>query len=77
MMNNNVLNTINQFLLSGQNPQQIVNNMIMQNPQYKMLFNQVQSSGLSMKDFVMQYAKQNNIDIQPILNALNQRGYKL
>lgn len=76
-MNNNVLNTINQFLMSGQNPQQIVNNMIMQNPQYKMLFNQVQSSGLSMKDFVMQYAKQNNIDIQPILNALNQRGYKL
>ena len=76
-MNNNILNTINQFLLSGQNPQQIVNNMIMQNPQYKMLFNQVQSSGLSMKDFVMQYAKQNNIDIQPILNALNQRGYKL
>lgn len=76
-MNNNILNTINQFLLSGQNPQQIVNNMIMQNPQYKMLFNQVQSSGLSMKDFVLQYAKQNNIDIQPILNALNQRGYKL
>lgn len=76
-MNNNVLNTINQFLLSGQNPQQIINNMLMQNPQYKMLFNQVQSSGLSMKDYVMQYAKQNNIDIQPILNALNQRGYKL
>ena len=49
----------------------------MQNPQYQMLFNQVRSSGLSMKDFVMQYAKQNNIDIQPILNALNQRGYKL
>ena len=76
-MNNNILNTINQFILSGQSPQQIVNNMIMQNPQYKMLFNQVQSSGLSLKDFVIQYAKQNNIDIQPILNTLNQRGYKL
>lgn len=76
-MNNNILNTINQFLMSGQNPQQIINNMVMQNPQYKMLFNQVQSSGLTMKDFVMQYAKQNNINIQPILNALSQRGYKL
>ena len=76
-MNNDVLSIFNMLLNSGNNPQQVVNNMIMQNPQYQMLFNQVRSSGLSMKDFVMQYAKQNNIDIQPILNALNQRGYKL
>ena len=76
-MNNDVLSIFNMLLNSGNNLQQVVNNMIMQNPQYQMLFNQVRSSGLSMKDFVMQYAKQNNIDIQPILNALNQRGYKL
>lgn len=76
-MNNNVLNIFNQLISGGQNPQQIINNILMQNPQYKMIFNQIQSSGLSMKDYVLQYAKQNQIDIQPMLNLMQQKGYKL
>ena len=76
-MNNNVLNIFNQLISGGQNPQQIINNILMQNPQYQMIFNQIQSSGLSMKDYVLQYAKQNQIDIQPMLNLMHQKGYKL
>lgn len=76
-MNNNVLNIFNQLISGGQNPQQIINNILMQNPQYQMIFNQIQSSGLSMKDYVIQYAKQNQIDIQPMLNLMQQKGYKL
>ena len=76
-MNNNVLNIFNQLISGGQNPQQIINNILMQNPQYQMIFNQIQSSGLSMKDYVLQYAKQNQIDIQPMINLIQQKGYKL
>lgn len=76
-MNNNVLNIFNQLISGGQNPQQIINNILMQNPQYQMIFNQIQSSGLSMKDYVLQYARQNQIDIQPMLNLMQQKGYKL
>ena len=77
MMNNNVLNIFNQLLSSGQNPQQIINNVLMQNPNYQMVFNQIRSSGLSVKDYVIQYARQNNIDLQPIFNLVNQKGIKL
>ena len=76
-MNNNVLNIFNQLISGGQNPQQVINTILMQNPQYKMIFNQIQSSGLSMKDYVIQYAKQNQIDIQPMINLMQQKGYKL
>lgn len=76
-MNNNVFNIFNQLISGGQNPQQIINNILMQNPQYQMIFNQIQSSGLSMKDYVIQYAKQNQIDIQPMINLMQQKGYKL
>ena len=76
-MNNNVFNIFNQLINGGQNPQQIINTILMQNPQYQMIFNQIQSSGLSMKDYVIQYAKQNQIDIQPMINLMQQKGYKL
>lgn len=74
---NNIVNTILQMLSVNQNPNQIIQQMISQNPQAQVLFNQMQQSGMSMKDFTLQYAKQNNINIQPILNTLNQKGIKL
>lgn len=73
-MNNN---PILQMLMSGGNPQQIVQNIIQNNPQAKGMLTQMQNSGMSAKDFVMQYARQNNINIQPYLNMLNQKGIKL
>ena len=73
-MNNNIINFI---LQSAGNPQQIVQQIINQNPQAQILMNQMQQSGMSMRDFTLQYARQNNINLQPILQQLNQYGIKL
>lgn len=73
---NNIVNTIMQIMSNGQNPNQIVQQMINQNPQAQILFNQMQQSGMNVKDFTMQYARQNNINLQPILQTLSQKGVK-
>ena len=70
-------NIINLILQSYANPQQALQQMINNNPQAKILMNQVQQSGMSMRDFTLQYARQNNINLQPILQQLNQYGIKL
>lgn len=74
---NNIANQIIQMLSNGQNPNQLVQQMISQNPQAQILFNQMQQSGMSMRDFTIQYARQNNINLQPILAMLSQRGIRL
>lgn len=73
----NIMQSIFQMISSGQNPNQLIQQMISNNQQAQVLFNQMQQSGMSAKDFTMQYAKQNNINLQPILNALMQKGIKL
>ena len=73
-MNNNIINFI---LQSAGNPQQVLQQMINQNPQAKILMNQMQQSGMRVRDFTLQYARQNNINLQPILQQLNQYGIKL
>lgn len=75
-MNGNPMQILMQMMSSGANPQQIVQNVIQKNPQMNAVLNQARQSGMPMKDYVMNYAKQNNIDINPMLNALKQRGYK-
>lgn len=70
---NNILNFVLQAMSGGVNPHQL----LAQNPQAQILLNQMQQSGMSMKDFTLQYAKQNNINLQPVLQQLNQRGIKL
>ena len=69
-MNSNIINNIMQML--NYNP----NDLIKQNPQAQILFNQMQQSGMSVKDFTMQYARQNNINLEQIINVLSQRGIK-
>ena len=73
----NIMQSILQMIGSGQNPNQLIQQMLSNNQQAQVLFNQMQQSGMSAKDFTMQYAKQNNINLQPILNALMQKGIKL
>lgn len=75
-MNSNIINNIMQVVMSNQNPNQIITQALQQNPQAQILFNQMQQSGMSIKDFTMQYARQNNININAILNSLSQRGIK-
>lgn len=66
-MNNNTnpLGMFQQFLSMGPNPQVVEQMIFQQNPQFQVLANQMRQSGLSPVQFVMQYARQNNINVQP------------
>lgn len=72
MQNNNIM----QMLMSGMNPQMIMQNIIQSNPQAQIILNQMQQSGMTPQQFVEQLARQNNVNINPMLNMLRQRGFK-
>lgn len=72
-----LINNIAYILQGGGNPQKIIENMVRQNPNSQAILNQMQQSGMSPKDFVLQYARQNNINISQIVQGLSQRGIKL
>ena len=76
-MNNNIVNLIMQMMTNGQNPNQVVEQIISKNQDAQVLFNQMKQSGMSVKDFTLQFAKQKNINLEPILNTLSQKGIKL
>ena len=68
------MNLLMALLNGGANKEQFVQNLISQNPQMNAIMQQVQNSGMSIKDFTMQYAKQNNINLQPFLNMMPKKG---
>lgn len=70
------MNNIFQMLMSGMNPNQIIQQMINSNPQAQVILNQMQQSGMTPRQYAEQLARQNNINLNPILNMLKQRGYK-
>lgn len=82
-----MLNTIMQMIQRGQNPQQIMmqlQQLAQQNPQMQqalnqmnIMNNQMRQSGMSPQQYVMQYAKQNNIDVQQVLNTFRSLGIRL
>lgn len=67
-------------LMRSNNPQQVMTQlqqMAQTNPQIRNVYNQVntaiyqaQQNGMSLQQYVMQYAKQNNINPQQVLNSL-------
>jgi hypothetical protein len=69
---NNPVNIFQQFLSMGSNPQMIQQTLFQQNPQMQVIYNQMMQSGLSPMQFVMQYARQNNIDPNMVNNMYNQ-----
>jgi hypothetical protein len=69
---NNPVNIFQQFLSMGPNPQMIQQALFQQNPQMQVIYNQMVQSGLPPIQFVMQYAKQNNINPDMINNMYNQ-----
>ena len=75
-MNANMMQMLMQMLSMGSNPQQMMQNMIARNPQANAILNQMRNSGMTPEQYVRQYAKQNNIDIEPMLNKFRQRGFK-
>lgn len=76
-MNNNPMNFLYQVLNQRLNPNAVLEQMIKGNPQMQFVLNQAKSSGMSLKDYTMQYAKQNNIDINSYLQMMSQFGIKL
>ena len=65
-----VLSQLMQLVQMGNNPKQFMLNALQQNPQAKAMFQMAQKSG-NMEQFVRQYAKQNNIDIQPMIDMFS------
>lgn len=61
---NNPVEIFKNFMTMGKDPKQIEEMIYQQNPQLRVLANQMRQSGLTPVEFVMQYAKQNNIPIQ-------------
>jgi len=69
-MNGNILNAVI-TLLTDVNSQQMMQN----NPQFQAILNQARNSGVSLKEYTLQYAKQNGMDVGAIVNSLRQRGF--
>lgn len=76
MNNNNYINNLNQLLSMGNNPQQIIQNAIAQNPQLQQTFSQIKAGG-NMKAVVMQIAQQRGIDLNQMIQFLQSKGIKM
>lgn len=64
--------------MSGQgNPQQMVEQIARSSPQANAMLNQMRQSGMTPQQFTMQYAKQHNINIQPMLDMMRKNGLKI
>lgn len=55
---------------NAKNPQQLISNMVNQNPQMRQMMNTLQNSGKSPKDLFYEMAKQKGIDPNQIINML-------
>lgn len=65
----NITNII-QFAKGQANPQALIQQMVMRNPQAAQMLNQMQSSGQSPKDMVISMLKQKGIDPEQIMKQL-------
>lgn len=74
---NPLLNNLMMLMGMGQNPQQIMQNAIAQNPQLRQILLNMQGRGMSAKDMCMQLAQQQGIDLAPIAQYFQQQGIKL
>lgn len=68
------MDMIQNLLSSTQNPDMMVQQLAQNNPLLSMVLQKVSKSNMSMKDFAIAYAKNNNIDIQPVLDMLSKNG---
>ena len=59
------------------NPEQVLNQMLAQNPQLQGVMNQIKNSGMTPTQFLNQYMQQNNLSQQQMLQALRNMGIKL
>lgn len=73
-MNGNPIEIFRMMTTMGSDPQIVQEMLFKQNPQLKVLANQISQSGLTPVQFAMQFAKQNNLPIQEnyLLNMCQQ-----
>ena len=76
-MQNNPMQLLIQMMQSGTNPNAILQDILIRNPKYQALINQISQSGMSPKQFTEQFFRQNNMDVQQIQSMCNQLGIKL
>ena len=69
--NNSHLINAFKMMRNSKNPQQLLNNMLQQNPQMKQTLDMINSSGKSPKDLFYELAKQKGVDPNSILSMLN------
>ncbi len=74
--NNNVVMNIINIMRANGNPNVYLTNLAKQNPQVRNLLNQKRQSNMSWEQFTMQLAKQNGVDMTPIIQGLNNNGIK-
>lgn len=72
-MNGNPMQMVMQMLMSGGDVDGFIKNLSSQNTTVKAVMNQQKQSGMNMKDFVTQYAKQNNINVDNIINTIKKQ----
>lgn len=67
-----------QMLRGAQNPQQMFQNMLMQNPQMSTALSQIQNStqGANPRDVAMQLARQRGMSEQEVMNMFNSLNRK-
>lgn len=71
-----IINAFMNAKASGGNPQILAQQLIMNNPQAKQALEQMKNmaGGLSPREFAFQYAKQNGVSEQDLLNFARQFG---
>lgn len=73
---NNILNIIMNMMMTGNNPEAIMNQLANKVPEVKSLLTQVKNSGMSPEQYARQYAKQNGLDINECINNMRKMGFK-
>lgn len=58
-------------------PRALTNALLSKNPRLRPIFDQMRQSGMSEKDFVLAYCRQNNIDVSPLLRMFESKGINI
>lgn len=69
-MQQNPMMILQQYLRMGNNPNQLIQMMLQSNPFLAPIANQMFQSGMSPEQFVMQLARQNNVDPNVARNVM-------
>lgn len=73
----NPMQMVMQLMASGQKPEQVLQEMMMQNPNAQGMLNQIRNSGMNPKQFVEQLARQQGVDLNQLYQFAQKNGIRL